>query len=62
MSPDTQNLPVPSMAKLPDVGSSPVFGSPTGTKPKSKSQVASFLNSASTPKPADVGTKTLTGT
>lgn len=62
MSPDTQNLPVPSMAKLPDVGSAPVFGSPTGTKPKQKSQVASFLNSASLPTPGETGTKTLTGT
>lgn len=61
MTPEKDNLPVPSMAKLPDVGATPVFG-PTGTKPKQKAQVASFLNSASLPTPGDTGTKTLTGT
>lgn len=61
MSPDTESLPVPSMAKLPDVGTTPVFGA-QGSKPKQKSQVASFLNSASLPSPGDTGTKTLTGT
>lgn len=63
MKPESEEqLPVPSMAKLPDVGPSPVFGAkPTSKKPKASSGVASFLGGGALPARENVGTKTLTG-
>lgn len=68
MKPDSmEGLPIPSMFKgLMGSDSStgapqaPVFGA-AASKPKAKSQVASFLNSDALPASGNTGTKTLTG-
>lgn len=60
MTPDSQQQALP---KLPDNNmSAPVFGqSPTGKKPKQKSQVATYLGPEASPSVANAGYKTLIG-
>lgn len=62
MTPDTKQLATPTLPSTDTPAlQMPVFGS-FNAKPKAKSQQATFVGSAASPSPQNLGSKTLLGT